>query len=71
LDELQAPRSDVTHRNGRRGRRENQAKRHAEEAARKVAERRDRQSGAARWVADRASEWSLDYPDWGFVERQK
>jgi hypothetical protein len=71
LDELQAPRSDVTHRNGRRGRRENQAKRHAEEAARKVTERRDRQSGAARWVADRASEWSLDYPDWGFVERQK
>ncbi len=63
MDELQARRSDVTDRNGRAGRRENQAKRHAEEATRKVAERRDRQSGADRWVADRASEWSLDSPD--------
>jgi 1-acyl-sn-glycerol-3-phosphate acyltransferase len=71
VDELQARRSDVTHRNGRPGRRANQAKRHAEEASRKVADRRARQSGAARWVADRASEWSLDNPDWGFVERQK
>jgi 1-acyl-sn-glycerol-3-phosphate acyltransferase len=71
VDELQARRSDVTHRNGRPGGRANQAKRHAEEASRKVADRRARQSGAARWVADRASEWSLDNPDWGFVERQK
>jgi 1-acyl-sn-glycerol-3-phosphate acyltransferase len=74
VDELQAHRESqagANHRNGRTRRRENQAKRHADEAVRKVADRRERQSGAARWVADRASEWSLDNPDWGFVERQK
>ena len=27
--------------------------------------------GAAGWVADRASQWSLDGPDWDFMERQK
>ena len=71
MDELQTRRAASTHRNGRSRARENQAKRHAEAAVRKVADRRERQSGAARWVADRASEWSLDKPDWGFVERQK
>src|SRR5205807_2479717 len=29
------------------------------------------QSGAAAWVEDRASQWSLDGPDWDFMERQK
>ncbi len=71
MDEVQARRSGVTHRNGRPVTREHQAKRHAEQAARKVADRRERQSGAAGWVADRASEWSLDGPDWGFMDRQK
>jgi 1-acyl-sn-glycerol-3-phosphate acyltransferase len=51
--------------------RENQAERHAQEARRKGAERREKQSGAAGWVADRASQWSLDGPDWRFLERQK
>ena len=48
-----------------------QAERHAEAAKRKVSERREKQTGAAGWVADRAGQWSLDGPDWGFMERQK
>jgi 1-acyl-sn-glycerol-3-phosphate acyltransferase len=56
--------------NGRR-RGQAQAERHAEQAARKVAKRRDDQSGVSGWVSDRASEWSLDGPDWGFMEVQK
>jgi 1-acyl-sn-glycerol-3-phosphate acyltransferase len=36
-----------------------------------VAKRRERQTGAAGWVADRAAQWSLDGPDWTFIERQK
>ena len=68
MDELQVrPRRATTSAPAR----ERQAKRHAQEAKRKVARRRERQSGAAGWVADRASQWSLDGPDWGFVERQK
>ena len=71
VEELQSRRAGSTHRNGRARTRENQARRHAKEAERKVADRREQQSGAARWVADRASEWSLENPDWDFVERQK
>jgi 1-acyl-sn-glycerol-3-phosphate acyltransferase len=48
-----------------------QAERHAEQAKHKVAERRGKQSGASRWVAERAGQWSLDGPDWDFMERQK
>jgi 1-acyl-sn-glycerol-3-phosphate acyltransferase len=48
-----------------------QAERHAEEAKEKVAARRAKQTGAAAWVADRASQWSLEGPDWKFMERQK
>ena len=70
-DELHARRQRQTHPNGRPRERESQARRHAEEAKHKVAERRERQSGAAGWVADRASEWSLDGPDWAFVGLQK
>ncbi len=51
--------------------REKQAKAHAEQARRKVDERREQTSGAAGWVADRAGEWSLDGPDNTFMERQK
>jgi 1-acyl-sn-glycerol-3-phosphate acyltransferase len=54
-----------------RQRRPRQAERQAKEAQAKVAERRDAQSGAAGWIADRASQWSLDGPDWDFFERQK
>jgi 1-acyl-sn-glycerol-3-phosphate acyltransferase len=51
--------------------RQAQAQRHADQAQRKVAQRRDDQSGVAGWVSDRASEWSLHGPDWDFMERQK
>jgi 1-acyl-sn-glycerol-3-phosphate acyltransferase len=33
--------------------------------------RRERQGGASGWIADRASQWSLDGPDWDFLESQK
>src|SRR3954447_10963024 len=48
-----------------------QTERHAQQAKRKVDERREKLSGAAGWVADRAGAWSLDGPDTGFMERQK
>ncbi|MDQ6834684.1 MAG: acyltransferase family protein [Actinomycetota bacterium] len=51
--------------------RQAQAERHAEQAQEKVAGRRDSQSGVSGWVSDRASQWSLDGPDWRFMELQK
>jgi 1-acyl-sn-glycerol-3-phosphate acyltransferase len=51
--------------------RERQRQRHAEQAKRKVHERRERESGAAGWVADRAGKWSLEGPDWDFMEQQR
>src|SRR2546421_3545367 len=48
-----------------------QAEQHARQAEKSVAKRRAEQSGAAAWVADRASQWSLKGPDWDFMERQK
>ena len=51
--------------------RRRQAELHAEEARRKVDRRRERESGAAGWVAERAGQWSLDGPDYDFMERQK
>jgi 1-acyl-sn-glycerol-3-phosphate acyltransferase len=48
-----------------------QAQRHAEQAKRKVQQRREDESGITGWVADRASQWTLDGPDWDFMERQK
>src|SRR2546421_5448575 len=48
-----------------------QAARFARDARRKVARRRERADGAAGWVADRAAEWSLDGPDYAFMELQK
>jgi 1-acyl-sn-glycerol-3-phosphate acyltransferase len=44
---------------------------HAREARERVRRRRDSQDGAARIVADRASQWTLDEPDWRFLELQK
>ncbi len=46
-------------------------KRHALEAKEKVEARRAELDGAAAWVSDRASEWTLDGPDWRFMELQK
>jgi 1-acyl-sn-glycerol-3-phosphate acyltransferase len=48
-----------------------QADRFAEHAARKADERREKADGAAGWVAERAGEWTLDGPDYGFMRRQQ
>jgi 1-acyl-sn-glycerol-3-phosphate acyltransferase len=48
-----------------------QAQHQAEQAGEKVRRRREAQSGVSGWVADRAGKWSLDGPDWTFMERQK
>jgi 1-acyl-sn-glycerol-3-phosphate acyltransferase len=48
-----------------------QAKRYARRARSRVAQKRDKASGAAGWVADRAGDWSLEGPDFAFLERQK
>src|SRR5919198_1288324 len=48
-----------------------QRQRQAREARERVAERRDRQTGAAGWVAERAGNWTLDEIDWGLMDRQK
>jgi 1-acyl-sn-glycerol-3-phosphate acyltransferase len=46
-------------------------RRHADQAARKIDERRQQASGASGWVAERAGKWSLDGPDYDFMEQQK
>src|SRR5437660_8893614 len=73
MDELQLKRNRQTPSPGDRARSDDrrQAQRQAREAEKVVAERRAEQSGAAAWVADRASRWTLDGPDWDFMERQK
>src|SRR6202042_3531968 len=48
-----------------------QAERHAQQAAEKASERRERQSGAAGWVAERAGGGELSGPDTEFMELQK
>ncbi|MGI8427975.1 MAG: lysophospholipid acyltransferase family protein [Solirubrobacteraceae bacterium] len=48
-----------------------QAERHAQRSAEKVRKRREKLSGAPELIAQRAGEWSLDGPDWKFMERQK
>jgi 1-acyl-sn-glycerol-3-phosphate acyltransferase len=64
-------RESTAQRTGGTRSRQTQAERHAEQASQKVQSRRDAQSGVAGWVSDRASEWTLDGPDWEFMERQK
>src|SRR5919206_3106719 len=51
--------------------RERQAVRHAERTRAKAQERREKATGAAGWVAERAGGWSLDDQDLGWMERQK
>jgi 1-acyl-sn-glycerol-3-phosphate acyltransferase len=50
-------------------------RRQAQHSARKAREaaqrRRESQSGAAGWVAERAGGWTLGEPDWEFLESQK
>jgi 1-acyl-sn-glycerol-3-phosphate acyltransferase len=48
-----------------------QAEEHARQAAEKVAERRAKQSGVSGWISDRASQWTLDGPDWQFMKLQQ
>jgi 1-acyl-sn-glycerol-3-phosphate acyltransferase len=46
-------------------------RRHARRSKEKVDERREQLSGAPAWIAERAGSWTLDGPDWDFMERQK
>src|SRR3954449_10437980 len=48
-----------------------QAARHAEQERWKADAKREKASGAAGWVADRAGQWSLEGQDYGFMESQK
>jgi 1-acyl-sn-glycerol-3-phosphate acyltransferase len=48
-----------------------QARRHAAKAKEKADARREKATGAAGWVAERAGGWSLDDQDLGWMERQK
>src|SRR5437660_8299238 len=43
----------------------------AKQAEQKQAQRREKQSGATGWVADRAADYSLDGPDFTFMNRTK
>ncbi len=72
MDDLKRQRQRATGRsNGRRSNKSPQAQKNAKQARERAAEKREEQSGAAGWVADRASQWDLSGPDWGFMERQK
>jgi 1-acyl-sn-glycerol-3-phosphate acyltransferase len=48
-----------------------QAERYAQETEKRAQERREQASGAAGWVGDRAGEWTLDGPDYAFMDRAK
>lgn len=48
-----------------------QRERFARQAAKQADERREKTSGAAGWVADRAGDWELDAQDLRFIELQK
>src|SRR4051812_19035940 len=48
-----------------------QAARHAEQERWKADAKREKASGAAGWVADRAGQWSLDGTDYDFMDKQK
>ena len=51
--------------------RERQAARHAERTKQKADDRREKATGAAGWVAERAGDWSLDEQDYGWMQRQQ
>jgi 1-acyl-sn-glycerol-3-phosphate acyltransferase len=51
--------------------RQRQAQEQADAARKKVQARRAKQSGVSGAIADRASQWNLEGPDWGFFEKQK
>jgi 1-acyl-sn-glycerol-3-phosphate acyltransferase len=64
-------RQRTTNGNGSAASRKQQAERFAQQSRKKVDERREKASGAAGWVADRAGDWSLDDQDLRFMELQK
>src|SRR3954447_5823569 len=64
-------RQRTTNGNGSAASRKQQAERFAQQARKKVDARREKASGAAGWVADRAGDWSLDAQDLRFMELQK
>src|SRR3954467_15525552 len=51
--------------------RKQQAETFAQKSREKVDARREKASGAAGWIADRAGDWSLDAQDLRFMEQQK
>jgi 1-acyl-sn-glycerol-3-phosphate acyltransferase len=57
-------------RNGARTRQQ-QAERFARQSREKLDERREKATGAAGWVADRAGQWDLEAQDYRFMELQK
>jgi len=57
-------------RNGARTRQQ-QAERFARQSREKIDERREKASGAAGWIADRAGQWDLEAQDYRFMELQK
>jgi 1-acyl-sn-glycerol-3-phosphate acyltransferase len=72
MDELQARRASEGDGLAARARpRRQQAEQHAERARERAAAQRERLSGAAGWVANRAGQWELDGPDYEFMARQK
>src|SRR4051812_23171249 len=48
-----------------------QAEQAAEQARWKADKKRDKADGLTGWIADRAGQWDLDGPDYGFMEKQK
>ncbi len=71
MDELQLHRERRTPVRRSEGARTRQADETARAARRAATKRRAQQSGVSGWVADRAGRWTLDDPDWGFLEQQK
>src|SRR3954466_16239828 len=51
--------------------RKQQAETFAQKSRKKIDERRDKASGAAGWIAERAGQWELDAQDLRFMELQK
>ena len=72
MDELQARREHAGDDLAARARpRQRQAEQHAESARERANAQREKQTGAAGWVADRAGQWELSGPDYEFMKQQK
>jgi 1-acyl-sn-glycerol-3-phosphate acyltransferase len=72
MDELQARRQPTGDDLAARARpRRRQAEKHAESARERAEAQREKQTGAAGWVAGRAGQWELDGPDYEFMKQQQ